>query len=154
MQKILCRAQEDRLEWAFQAKEDFLNQFGEFENEKNIKKNNKVVISVYGSSQAGKTTMILSLLGIKKKYFEEFNKVLRGGRDLGNSATVTATIFKVINGSNYILKIPRMKEMEINNLDELEQELKLIREKVENSSFIDVEPLVVGIPKKKLIQTL
>ncbi|MCD8873884.1 hypothetical protein K2V74_05995 [Mammaliicoccus sciuri] len=149
MQKILCRALEDRLEWAFQAKEDFLNQFGEFENDKNIKKNNKVVISVYGSSQAGKTTMILSLLGIKKQYFEEFNKVLRGGRDLGNSATVTATIFKVINGSNYKLKIPRMKEMEINNLDDLEQELKSIRERVENSSFIDVEPLVIGIPKNK-----
>ncbi|HAL09593.1 MAG TPA: hypothetical protein DCO67_06445 [Staphylococcus sp.] len=147
MQKILYNVQKERLNWAFDAKDDFMNQFSTFKNE-NVK-NKKIVISVYGSTQAGKTTLILSLLGIQNKYFNEINTVLRGGRSIGNSATVTATKFKSVNGSKYILKHPKKAEIVLSSLKDLELKLQNIREEVESFQYMEVEPILIGIPKEK-----
>lgn len=51
----------------------------------------KVSVVVYGSSQVGKTSFILELLGIHQDKIRQVKQVLRGGRIAGNSSTATVT---------------------------------------------------------------
>lgn len=46
-----------------------------------------ITVVVYGTTQVGKTTLILDLLGIRKEALSAVSEVLRGGQRLGKSST-------------------------------------------------------------------
>nr|WP_228392660.1 dynamin family protein [Pseudomonas sp. WS 5503] len=48
-----------------------------------------ITVVVYGTTQVGKTTLILDLLGIRKDALPDVSEVLRGGQRLGKSSTAT-----------------------------------------------------------------
>lgn len=98
-------------------------------NDKNI------FISVYGKPQVGKTSLILKIIGVKEEYYSELNNKLRGQRKLGNSSTATAFIYsKSSDNNNYF-------NNEIVNLNDLEIEIKNIRDKIESGNWERYEPI-------------
>ncbi|MFV3334975.1 dynamin family protein [Pseudomonas sp. NY15437] len=77
-----------RNEWAQRAYNRFIAEVdpelvGDFTRAEHI------TVVVYGATQVGKTTLILDLLGIRKKALPEVSKVLRGGQWLGKSSTAS-----------------------------------------------------------------
>lgn len=80
----------NRSEWALRAYKDFVATVhpalrGDLERQ------DHVTLVVYGPTQVGKTTLILSTLGVHADHLADASQVLRGGRDAGKSATVLAT---------------------------------------------------------------
>jgi len=149
MQHLLSKFQQHRLDWAFEAKEDFLNQFQIFDAVEKTTENKKIIISVYGPTQVGKTTLILSLLGIKEQYLEEISEFLRGKRDTGESATVTVTKYQISPTEHYIIKLPNQKEKVIHTPGQLEEQMAQLRHQVETGTIQSVEPVAIAIPKSK-----
>lgn len=50
-------------------------------------------VTIFGSTQCGKTTLILTLIGVKDEHIYELSKILRGSRSFGKSSTATAIIY-------------------------------------------------------------
>lgn len=149
MQHLLNKFQKHRLDWAFEAKTDYLNQFRIFEAVEKATENKKIIISVYGPTQVGKTTLILSLLGIKEKFLVDISDFLRGGRDPGNSATITVTKYQISPTDDYIIKLPNHKESIIHTPEQLEEHMAQLRRDVETGVIQSVDPVVIAIPKSK-----
>ncbi|AIY04501.1 hypothetical protein Plano_0536 [Planococcus sp. PAMC 21323] len=149
MQHLLSEFQLRRLDWAFEAKDSFLNNFQIFDAVEKMTENKKVVVSVYGPTQVGKTTLILSLLGIKGNYLEEITEFLRGKRDAGKSATVTVTKYKISPTEDYIIKLPNQKDIVIHTPTQLEEHMMQLRHQVETGAIRSVEPVMIAIPKSK-----
>lgn len=58
---------QNRFEWAFKAKQEFINRFVRLDvNKSEVSSAKELTIAVYGPTQVGKTTVILSLLGLSK----------------------------------------------------------------------------------------
>ena len=53
----------------------------------------EVTVAVFGKTQVGKTTLILTLMGIAPQHMGLVSRVLRGGRPKGRSATATAMLY-------------------------------------------------------------
>lgn len=149
MQHLLNKFQEHRLDWAFEAKTDYLNQFRIFEAVEKTTENKNLVVSVYGPTQVGKTTLILSLLGIKEEFLVEISDFLRGGRDYGNSATVTVTKYQISPTEEYIIKLPNHEGKVIHTPIQLEKQLAQLRKDVEAGAIQSIDPVVIAIPKSK-----
>ena len=56
-------------------------------------KEEKLVV-VFGKPQTGKTTLILSLMGVSEEKLADVSKVLRAGTPKGDSSTSTAIIYQ------------------------------------------------------------
>ncbi|MEO3738952.1 hypothetical protein [Kosakonia oryzendophytica] len=61
----------------------------------------QVSIIVYGPTQVGKTSLILTLLGVKESCFEEVSRILRGGQTLGNSATACTYRYRIAEDDSW-----------------------------------------------------
>lgn len=149
MQHLLNKFQKHRLDWAFDAKTDYLNQFRIFEAIEKTTENKNIIVSVYGPTQVGKTTLILSLLGIKEEFLVEISEFLRGGRDHGNSATVTVTKYQISPTEEYIIKLPNHMETIIHTPKQLEEHMAKLRNDVETEVIQSIDPVVIAIPKSK-----
>ncbi|AZB44654.1 hypothetical protein CEF21_21485 [Bacillus sp. FJAT-42376] len=149
MQHLLSEFQQHRLDWAFEAKNDFLSRFQVFQAMENAKSSKKLIISVYGPTQVGKTTLILTLLGVKEEYLEEISDFLRGKRKLGESATATVTKYQISPTDEYMIKMPNKKEKIIKTTQQLEDQMAHVRYLVESGSIQNVDPVVIAIPKSK-----
>ena len=55
----------------------------------------EVRVVLYGPTQVGKTTLILRLLGLSDETTKEAQRVLRGGRGHGKSATASVTRYRL-----------------------------------------------------------
>jgi len=85
---IWLRKFRQRNDWAQQAYDRFVAEVdpelvGDFTRSEHI------TVVVYGTTQVGKTTLILDLLGIRKEALPAVSEVLRGGQRLGKSSTAT-----------------------------------------------------------------
>lgn len=58
-------------------------------------------VTIFGATQCGKTTLILTLIGIKDEYIFELSKILRGSRSFGKSSTSTAVIYTRSNDDSF-----------------------------------------------------
>ena len=56
--------------------------------------NDERLVMVFGKSHAGKTTMILTLMGVKEELLREVSMILRAGIPEGKSSTSTAVIYQ------------------------------------------------------------
>lgn len=86
----------ERYRWAEQCYVDFLRLCDAdrlIQSADNVA--SQVSIIVYGPSQVGKTSLILTLLGVKTSCFENVSHILRGGQPLGNSATACTYRYRV-----------------------------------------------------------
>lgn len=97
-----------RYDWANAGFESFMERFDPelYLQENAIEIKDQVSVVIYGSSQVGKTSFILELLGVREDQMEQVQKVLRGGRTAGNSSTATTTRYH-ISQNNFWHIIPK-----------------------------------------------
>ena len=108
------------------------------------------VLLVYGRSQVGKSELILRLLGLDlgRPEHAAVKDALRGGRELGSSASATATVYRTHEGSAFHL---RAMEREWSNLsvDDLRRQLVQLRALVEGGRWpADGPPVEISIPRR------
>lgn len=127
---------ERRLDWAYRAKDDFINSIDNktFKSLYNKNSNHSVNIAVYGQSQVGKTTLILKLIGIKEDCYEEVSNILRADIPKGQSVTPT-TIIYLKSRDNHFYYREGDNEYRVNK-NELKVKLKDLRTRVEKNSKI------------------
>lgn len=118
------------------------------------------LVCVYGKSQVGKTTLILNMIGLKEEWKKDVSDVLRGGVAKGNSSTSTAIIYSqntsevASESDKYGLRIETLdssvssSSFDYFSSDEMENQLKVIRDKVENNEFSTRNILHISIPYK------
>lgn len=112
-------------------------------------------VAIYGSTQIGKTTLILYLLGIvEEEKLERISNILRADIKKGNSSTSTAIMYKKSSSNKFGVKeISDTTEVvsdfdeEFENEEQFKNKLKLIREDVENNQK-KVGMTVIAIPQE------
>lgn len=76
----------NRYQWAVRAYDQFVRELAP-ELLDSLQRSDRITVVVYGATQVGKTTLILDLLGLGTLTTDEVGSVLRGGQQLGKSAT-------------------------------------------------------------------
>lgn len=136
----------ERLLWAENAYQSFIEKF---DSDRLIKlnENNKkqASIIVYGSTQVGKTTFILTLLGIDENKISQVDKVLRAGQTLGNSATSRTSRYRC-SADQYWHFSHREKGKEQFDDEEALAILKELRTNVEEGKITDISTIDIFIP--------
>lgn len=137
----------NRFEWAYKAKNEFINRFVRLDVEKVESTFTKeLTISVYGPTQVGKTTVILSLLGLKQNRIGQLSKWLRGKRKLGESSTVTVMRYERSEDDFFHVRMPNGIVKTKLSGEQLEAALQSIRATVETLNSFSVEPVIVEFP--------
>ncbi len=141
-----------KLDWAYEARNNLVNDCTHhdiffFEDHAN---QSEMMISVYGKSQRGKTTCILSLMGIKEDHVKTVTDLLRGSRKKGKSATSTATVYTRAHTDFFSLEyidncyIDISDEMFVEKIDE-------VRERIEKSPG-SIDQITIHLPRKYFTQ--
>lgn len=130
--------------WATRAYQDFLDQVDP-DLQADLTRSDQITIVVYGSTQVGKTTLILKLLGIKDDCIHEVSKPLRGGREIGKSSTVIPIRYRKSIDDQWHFRDSKNKPININTIDEYFGKL---REVVEQGQSQQKEIIDVRIPNK------
>ncbi|WP_217265641.1 hypothetical protein [Exiguobacterium aurantiacum] len=142
-----------RFKWANAAREDFLERFEMYDIQSVSPDSEAVILSVYGPTQVGKTTLILNLLGVKEEAINELSTFLRGKRNLGESATVTVTRYQISKTEEYVLTLPDEAPTVIHTSTVLEEKLAELRQRVEQGQHNAIAPVLIELPKSKFVQT-
>lgn len=100
------------------------------------------VALVYGKTQVGKSTLILTLMGIKEEFFEEVQDVLRAGRPNGRSSTSTAIRYTYSTDSSW-----RLNGLVCNG-SEVKRGLFDIRKELEKHAVYQDDVIDIGIPSE------
>lgn len=141
----LFKYNEQKWDWTRSAAIKFMNGFNHFDGYMNDKE--QVYIGVYGPTQVGKTTFILTLLGISLNSINEVANALRGGRKKGMSATVTCTIFKKTNEVDFQIIWPSGESFKCTSLEQVEQVMANLRNQIYEFEQFPLTPLIIEIPK-------
>lgn len=136
---------DSKWDWTRSAVSKFMNGFKRFDGTVNGKE--EVYIGVYGPTQVGKTTFILSLLGIDFQVLNPLADALRGGQAKGKSATVTCTIFTKTDDTRFTIIWPSGETFICSTLPEVEQVMKRLREQVYLERDFSLMPLTIEIPE-------
>lgn len=112
----------------------------------------KYLVMVYGKSQVGKSTMILSMIGIEDRFFQEVYDTLRAGIPRGNSSTSMAIIYAQSENDQYGCCLTSVNKMISKNIQYYEREkmieqLAQIRTDVENNKITSDSILYIYIPR-------
>lgn len=114
-------------------------------------KEEKLVV-VFGKPQTGKTTLILSLMGVDEKKLSDISTILRAGIRKGNSSTSTAIIYQRSDDDKFgisehrddnLLGIPEIKKC---SETEFVDYLKDVRKRVEEQKQEDGIVIYIYIP--------
>lgn len=111
-------------------------------------------VMVYGKSQVGKTTLILTMIGIREgEDFQEVHDVLRAGIPRGNSSTSTAIVYSRSEDDRYgctMTTADNLSPRTVKSYDRkgMEQRLKEIRQEVESGRASADDVLYITLPKR------
>lgn len=94
--KYWCDLHRERHTWAYDAYSSFVENI-DAELKADYQRSDQVTVALYGSTQVGKTTLILDMLGIADEHLPAVSRVLRGGRSVGKSSTATALRYRKSN---------------------------------------------------------
>lgn len=129
-----------RYQWAYHAYERFM---GEVDQEliEDFKRSEHVTVVVYGTTQVGKTTLILDLLGVQA--VGHVSDVLRGGQSLGKSSTASPVRYGKSKDDCWYIG------GDSQGLDDKQAEARFgaIRRAVENGETSSTDILSVRIPQ-------
>lgn len=153
MRELFIEFEKNRYEWAFDAKHDFMSRFQLYDTDGATPNQENIVLSVYGPTQVGKTTLILNLLGVKEDAIDDISAFLRGKRDIGQSATVTVTSYRVSSTEDYVLTMPGGEPEVIQTMDGLEDRLSKLRTDVEAGRIDALAPVLIALPNSYFEQT-
>ncbi len=110
------------------------------------------LVTIFGSSQVGKTTLILCLLGISQEAQKKVASILRAGIPKGNPATSTAIMYRSVDSEQFGLGYVENQDSVIDNIqfyedDEFSKKIREIRTDVENNKG-NMNILRIYIPRK------
>jgi energy-coupling factor transporter ATP-binding protein EcfA2 len=143
---LLTRLEEEKDQWICEAIDHFNEVFLRFDGQKYEK--DQVLIGVYGPTQVGKTTLILTMLGIGDKEIGPLSQALRGKREKGNSSTITSFIYKRSADENFHLIFPDKTRIICRDLEELETALQTIRKQIESGKVLYDKPIILDIAQQ------
>lgn len=135
-------------DWALRAYDRFMASLSAETRERfpNGDENGEAYVVVFGTTQVGKTTLLLDLMGVAAEKFHEVAKVLRGGRDHGQSATATAMEYRQSPDECWQLNDGELT-VSFHNADAMEKALAELRARMSQGEIRAERPVVVGIPK-------
>jgi len=132
---------QQRYRWATRAYDRFVQDLVP-ELVDTLQRNEQVTVAVYGATQVGKTTLILDLLGLSTLTTDEVGSVLRGGQQLGKSATAMPIRYgRSLDDGWYIAGEGPL------SADTARETLRAFRRKVESGGICDAEVLDIRIPR-------
>lgn len=147
MDRLLSDLELNRRSWISEGIEEYRSGFLRVDTASVMEmKEKRVLIGVYGPTQAGKTTVILKVLGIRDHLMRQISDALRGGRKKGFSATVTASIFQCSKTEFFEVSAPGMETVVCVDLAELQDCMSELRNRVIESAAYSLEPVVIRIP--------
>lgn len=113
------------------------------------------IVTIYSEPQIGKTTLILTMIGLKEDQIQNVYDTLRGGIQKGNSSTATATIYQKSANDCYGFSATSIEDVadfkeQIEYCEEIEVQHKIeeIRKSVENDQADEGEIQHIYIPAK------
>lgn len=130
-----------RYRWAVSAYDHFVQDLAP-ELVNTLQRNEQVTVAVYGATQVGKTTLILDLLGLSTLTTDEVGSVLRGGQQLGKSATAMPIRYGRSQDDGWYIA----GEGPL-SADTAREMLGAFRRKVESGGICDAEVLDIRIPR-------
>ena len=150
---ILDYLSQHKFEWQTKVLDQITGKliFADVERDRATHHDNKLVV-MYGNTQIGKTTTILTLIGIDDNNIEEVGEILRSGREKGSSSTSTAILYRKSHDSRFGLSVINTIHDNINQIDyyerdEFEKQIQLIRDEIEkNANRTSV--VAISIPEK------
>lgn len=113
------------------------------------------IVTIYSEPQIGKTTLILTMIGLKEDQIQNVYDTLRGGVQKGNSSTATATIYQKSANDCYgfsatsIEDVDDFKEqIEYCEETEVQHKIEETRKSVENDQADEGKIQHIYIPAK------
>lgn len=147
MRHSLIEFERDRYGWAIDAKEEFLNHFSMYSvGIESVKGGTDTVLSVYGPTQVGKTTLILNLLGVKAEKIDLLSSCLRGDRMIGSSSTSTVTRYTASTEDRFSLTLPEEKRRDFDTPFELQDHITSLRKRMEQGRISPAVPVLIEFP--------
>jgi GTPase SAR1 family protein len=92
----------NRFSWAERAYETFLSELDP-ELSKAFKREKEISIVLFGPTQVGKTTLLLTLMGVSPAHFDQVATVLRGKQKKGCSATAMPTYYEISSDDHWYI---------------------------------------------------
>lgn len=132
-----------RDQWALTAYEKFINQVDDA-LKADLTRSDQITIVVYGSTQVGKTSLILKILGINDVHMAEVSKLLRGGREIGKSATIMPIRYRRSADDQWHIHDIKGKDKTVSTIEEY---FKNLRENVEKAQTNTTNIIDVYIPQ-------
>lgn len=147
---IVTSFNKDRLDWALRAYEAFVADLPEDLQIHFNRHRSEVTTAVYGRSQVGKTTIILQLLGIEADPNSGPYRVLRGGRELGTSATATAMRYRLSADDTWVWEAPPNppERFRCDEEDKVIELVKSLRDRVEAGDESSGSDVWLSIPSR------
>lgn len=134
---------QQRDQWALTAYEKFINQVDDA-LKADLTRSDQITIVVYGSTQVGKTSLILKILGINDVHMAEVSKLLRGGREIGKSATIMPIRYRRSADDQWHIYDIKGKDTTFSTIEEY---FKNLRENVEKGQKNTTNIIDVYIPQ-------
>lgn len=139
----------ERLAWAQDAYQAFLELLPEDIRPNFVDDRSEVTAAVYGNSQVGKTTIILQLLGMVADPNLGPYRVLRGGRELGTSATATAMRYRVSTDDTWVWESEGVSQaFACDDEESVIARVRELRERVESGEQTRHTDVRLSIPSK------
>lgn len=138
------------MQWAARGRDRFVRELRvpEFKRLYTDRVSGEPVLLVYGRTQVGKTELILRLLGLDlgRPEHAELKSALRGGRQLGQSASATATVYRRHDHPGFSLRADGVDYRGL-SATELRDHVASIRQRVEAGEWsADGPPVEIGLP--------
>ena len=135
-----------RIKWAFDAYDRFIGSLGE-EMRAHFPTGDalgEAYVVVFGRTQVGKTTLLLDLMGVSPRHAARVSAVLRGGREIGKSATATAMEYRRSPDDRW--RLHWKAEQVLDDDKAMEAELGELRENMSSGRLVVDAPVKVSIP--------
>ena len=144
MLELWKRLYAGRLDWAERAREEFLSSLGPGIRGHVSSGKGAVRVVLYGPTQVGKTTLLLTLLGIHETKQATVAEVLRGGQRAGLSATAMA--MRYIRTASEDWSLRSGNQIELMNAAAMTSRLGQLRSQMECGELSATHLFEVGIP--------
>ena len=140
-----------RLDWAEDVREEFIEQLESDVAQSAVldaRTADRREVVVIGKAQVGKTTLILRLYGVVDEAAQNrLDRVLRGGRKQGNSATATATTFAISPDARFRIQCPSDDHPVALSDDKALERMASVRKSVEQKELGVEDMMRVELPR-------
>ncbi|WP_431935961.1 hypothetical protein [Micromonospora sp. RP3T] len=141
-----ARIEQDRFGWAFDAYEQFLQDLAPEIRRTTATGAGELDAALYGETQVGKTTLLLTLLGVDPAHHDEIAAVLRAGRQVGESSTPTAFRYAAAAGPDWTWRASAGEPPQTVTAGEIQKRIQGVRAAVIDGRTSAASVIEIGLP--------